>query len=270
MKKFILFFIALLLSACASTPQVTVTSEVTVTLTLPSETPTSAPTATATPEPYMQSAPQFVSEINFEGDWKVAFDEEGNTVIIDVTSGDELGEYQEGDWIPNPEQVWKQEAKDWKIDLNNVTKKYDVEGNIVIIDNTNKEIIYWQGSWSLTKARDLIINFGNCKKTEWVGVKDRSMASTNETDRFKKVFFFPMIERVQAELRKLREPGVFFAYDFLGGEGNCWATEPVDSVGMRADHMDKTRIFWIDADGQLRNKTVFSIDKNEILLEEIN
>ena len=214
------------------------------------------------------SAPKFVKEINFEGDWKVVFDDDGNTVIIDVASGEELGDHLEGDWVPTPEQVWKQEAKDWKIDLNNVTEKRDVDGNIVIVDNTTKEIIYWKDSWALTKARELVLSNGKCKVTNWVGVKDRSMASTNEPDRFNDVFFYPMMLRAQAELRKLKESSMFFAYDFLGGEGNCWATEPVDGVGMRADHMDKTRIFWIDTSGVLKNESVFVEKNNNIVIND--
>lgn len=53
----------------------------------------------------IDTAHSFVQEINFEGDWKVVFDDDGNILLIDAKNGEEIGEFLKGKWVEANETV---------------------------------------------------------------------------------------------------------------------------------------------------------------------
>ena len=298
MKKIYLIFILLILSAC--TPQVTVTS--TVTSLPPTETP--FPTPTLNPE-YVELQNLFsdssehliilpngqieengvvIQNLQVGQNGEISILVEGENIVIDSADITFEGgfhingyEFENDEWVeakPSPEKVVMKEANEWNliVDGEHYSIAHDVDGNAVLLDNKTKEIVLWNDGennyWNLQTMREMIVESGDCKETRWQGVKGRGMPPNEDSEAFKKNFFYPFLDIVRAELGKMTYPHSAYTYDFLGGSRNCWATEPVQHVGQIADDLETTIIFWKDKEGRLQHEPVFNPRLKKLILTE--
>lgn len=174
MKKFNSFLLALtfIVSACTSTPQVTITPEPTATLPPPTETPIPTPTLhpkfaelqeqiaasggrfTLNPDGTIFDGAEPLPGVTIALDGTMTLTVDGETVTLDpklVVFDDQNGfsypgyeQNADGSWVEAmslAEQVWEKEVKEWGLDPEKFTPKYSADGTMVIYDNeTNKPV----------------------------------------------------------------------------------------------------------------------------------
>lgn len=204
------------------------------------------------------SAPDFVNEINFAGDWKVVFDQDGNSIMIDVANGEELGKFENGmKWVEamTPEKMWSEEVKEWGLNAEDYSEKKDVDGNLAVVKNSTKEVVYWVdengvGYWNLQVMRKMIVETQvpekMCKPTSYVGVKRLNMPPAKDPESFMKNYYLRLVEAAKKLETKNGFPfGSSAILDFLGGPNNCWAIEFAKRYAPSIDDLQPlTTIAW--------------------------
>ncbi|HMZ06507.1 MAG TPA: hypothetical protein PK078_02740 [Anaerolineales bacterium] len=196
MKKFNSFLLALtfIVSACTSTPQVTITPEPTATLPPPTETPIPTPTLhpkfaelqeqiaasggrfTLNPDGTIFDGAEPLPGVTIALDGTMTLTVDGETVTLDpklVVFDDENGfsypgyeQNADGGWVeaaPSAEQVWEKEVKEWGLDPEKFTPKYSADGTMVIYDNETNKPVYAVGTGVKTATGEEVKLSGHWK-----------------------------------------------------------------------------------------------------------
>lgn len=296
MKRYILFLIVFLLSACQFAPQVTVTSEVTVTLP-PTETPIPTPTLNpqfaALQEKIASSGTRFtlngsdgmiydgstpIPGLTVASDGKITLTVNGETVTLDLADVDfddengisidgyELDEVT-GAWVeaisPAQEQ-FNADMEKWKIDLEGVDKdKFEVstseDGKITLTEKESGKEVYVDGSWEPLFLGKMIKESGSCKVTNWTAPKIGGPTLPSEdAGGFLKQYLQPLSDAYLLFVKNRMIQGTGLrGRSFYMGDG-CWG-----QVYFSQEEQPKAWYFWKNENGAPKYEQVFLTSKSK-------
>lgn len=233
-----LFFLAFIFVAACSGQSPQVTVTSEVTATL---TPTKVPTET--PTPTVTSLPSEMTEVE----------------------------------APTPEQLWEQEVVEWALSPDDYSEKHDVDGNLAIVKNSTKEVVYWVdadrvGYWNLQVMRKMImetqVKDKACYPTRWAGTIGKSVPPKEDAESYDRNFARPFFDKVR---KKVIELEIMKDYpmgisEFLGGDSNCWVDIRVKHFVQSPDDLATNYIFWLNGDKELQYEQAFSPKMMKIVL----